>query len=112
VLRLDPENPYALLYLQKLYEEQHQWAEAFRIREQLVELTGRTRSRSQAILGFLENALGSEALKAGEPRHRRGQALRVRRLRTTPPPRRPISTSATSGWPRATWPAPSPRGIS
>src|SRR6185295_4257023 len=29
VLRLDPENQYALLNLEKLYEEQHQWAEAY-----------------------------------------------------------------------------------
>jgi lipopolysaccharide biosynthesis regulator YciM len=27
-LRLDPRNQYALLYLQKLHEEQHQWDEA------------------------------------------------------------------------------------
>jgi lipopolysaccharide biosynthesis regulator YciM len=29
VLRLDPKNQYALLYLQKLHEEQHQWDDAF-----------------------------------------------------------------------------------
>ena len=66
VLRLDPKNQYALLYLQKLHEEQHQWDEAFRIRRQLVDLTGPdTNSRSRAILGFLENERGVEALKAG-----------------------------------------------
>src|SRR5262245_54236313 len=40
VLRLSPDNQYALLYLEKLYEEQHQWDEAYRIRRQLVELSG------------------------------------------------------------------------
>ncbi len=63
VLRLSPDNQYALLYLQKLYEEQHQWAEAHRIRRQLVDLSGPdTQPRNQVILGFLENALGVEAL--------------------------------------------------
>jgi lipopolysaccharide biosynthesis regulator YciM len=66
VLRLDPNNQYALLYLQKLHEEQHQWDDAYRIRRQLVELTGPdTNPRSRAILGFLENERGVESLKAG-----------------------------------------------
>jgi lipopolysaccharide assembly protein B len=66
VLRLDPKNQYALLYLQKLHEEQHQWEDAYRIRRQLVELTGPdTHPRSQAILGFLENERGLEAVKSG-----------------------------------------------
>ncbi|HQZ39394.1 MAG TPA: tetratricopeptide repeat protein [Vicinamibacterales bacterium] len=64
VLRLSPNNHYALLYLQKLHEEQHQWAEAYRIRRQLVDLSGPdTQPRNQAILAFLENALGADALK-------------------------------------------------
>ncbi|MGQ0734557.1 MAG: tetratricopeptide repeat protein [Acidobacteriota bacterium] len=66
VLRLDPNNQYALLYLQKLHEEQHQWDEAFRIRRQLVELSGPdTHSRSQSVLAFLENERGIDAMKAG-----------------------------------------------
>ena len=66
VLRLDPKNQYALLYLQKLHEEQHQWDEAYRIRQQLVDLTGPdTNPRSRSILAFLENERGVEALKAG-----------------------------------------------
>jgi len=65
-LRLDPKNQYALLYLQKLHEEQHQWDEAYNIRRQLVELSGPdTHPRSQAILGFIENERGLEAVKAG-----------------------------------------------
>jgi lipopolysaccharide assembly protein B len=66
VLRLDPQNQYALLYLQKLHEEQHQWPEAYRIRQKLVELSGPdTQPRNQAILAFLENEMGLDALKAG-----------------------------------------------
>ena len=65
-LRLDPKNQYALLYLQKLHEEQHQWDEAYKIRRQLVELSGPdTHQQSQAILGFIENERGLEAVKAG-----------------------------------------------
>ncbi len=66
VLRLDPKNQYALLYLEKLHEEQHQWDEAFVIRQQLVELSGPdTQPRNQAILAFLENERGVEAMKQG-----------------------------------------------
>jgi lipopolysaccharide biosynthesis regulator YciM len=73
VVRMDPNNQYALLYLQKLHEEQHQWADAHRIRKQLVALSGPdTQPRNQAILAFLENALGSEALGVGD----RGRAAR------------------------------------
>jgi lipopolysaccharide biosynthesis regulator YciM len=73
VLRLDPKNQYALLYLQKLHEEQHQWDDAFRIRQQLAELSGPdTHPRSQAILAFLENERGVESMKAG----RREEAAR------------------------------------
>jgi lipopolysaccharide biosynthesis regulator YciM len=68
VLRLDPDNQYALLNLQKLHEEQHQWTDAYRIRRRLVELSGPdTQPRNQAILGFLENALGLEAAGDGRP---------------------------------------------
>ena len=73
VVRMDPQNQYALLYLQKLHEEQHQWADAHRLRTQLVALSGPdTQPRNQAILGFLENALGTEALAVGD----RGRAAR------------------------------------
>ena len=73
VIRMDPSNQYALLYLQKLHEEQHQWADAHRIRKQLVALSGPdTQPRNQAILAFLENELGTEAL-----RHRRSRPRRA-----------------------------------
>jgi lipopolysaccharide assembly protein B len=67
VLRLHPENQYALLYLQKLHEEQHQWEDAYRIRQKLVDLSGPdTHQRSQAILAFLDNERGLEAARAGK----------------------------------------------
>ncbi len=73
VIRMYPSNQYALLYLEKLHEEQHQWADAHRIRKQLVALSGPdTQPRNQAILGFLENELGKEALGVGD----RGRASR------------------------------------
>jgi lipopolysaccharide assembly protein B len=67
VRRLDPSNSYALLHLEKVYEEQHQWDDAARIRQELVALDGpEPQSRSQAILAFLENERGMVALKAGD----------------------------------------------
>ena len=67
VRRLDPSNTYALLHLEKVYEEQHQWDDAARIRQELVALDGpEPPARSQAILAFLENERGLAALKAGD----------------------------------------------
>jgi lipopolysaccharide biosynthesis regulator YciM len=64
VLRLDPRNEYALLNLQKLHEEQHQWTKAYDTRQRLSTLadTG-SRPHSQAILAFLENEIGLEAMR-------------------------------------------------
>jgi lipopolysaccharide biosynthesis regulator YciM len=65
VRRLDPTNSYALLHLEKVYEEQHQWDDAARIRQDLVMLDGpEPPARSQSILAFLENERGMAALKA------------------------------------------------
>jgi lipopolysaccharide biosynthesis regulator YciM len=68
VLRLDPRNRHALIQLEKLHEEQHQWAEAYDIRQQLSEIdaAGPLRARDNAILAFLEHELGDEASKAGD----------------------------------------------
>jgi lipopolysaccharide biosynthesis regulator YciM len=68
VLRLDPKNRHALIQLEKLHEEQHQWAEAYDIRQQLSEIdaAGPLRARDDAILAFLENELGDEASRAGD----------------------------------------------
>jgi lipopolysaccharide biosynthesis regulator YciM len=64
VLRLDPDNQYALANLEKLYEEQHQWSEAYATRLKLAKRDAATsQARHQEILAFLENELGLEALK-------------------------------------------------
>jgi lipopolysaccharide assembly protein B len=64
VLRLDPKNEYALLNLQKLHEEQHQWTEAYDTRQRLSKLAATdARPQSQAILAFLENEIGLEAIR-------------------------------------------------
>jgi lipopolysaccharide biosynthesis regulator YciM len=64
VLRLDPKNEYALVNVQKLQEEQHQWSEAFDTRQRLASLTdGDSRPQNEAILAFLENEIGLEAMR-------------------------------------------------
>ena len=64
VLRLDTKNQYALLNLQKLHEEQHQWTEAYDTRQRLSTLAETdARPQSQAILAFLENEIGLEAIR-------------------------------------------------
>ena len=64
VLRLDPGNEYALTNLEKLYEEQHQWSEAYATRQKLAAAADEAlRPRHQETLAFLEDALGREALK-------------------------------------------------
>jgi lipopolysaccharide assembly protein B len=67
VLRLDPENDYALVNLEKLHEEQHQWQEAYEIRRRLTKIGQRgAEARNHEIQAFLENELGVEALKRGD----------------------------------------------
>ena len=64
VLRLDSKNEYALMNLQKLHEEQHQWLEAYDTRERLAQLSAsESQPQSQAILAFLENEIGLEAMR-------------------------------------------------
>ncbi len=65
VLRLDPQNRYALANLEKLYEEQHQWGEAYATRQKLASLTdaGEDTPRHTEILAVLELEIGQEALK-------------------------------------------------
>jgi len=66
VLRLDPKNRHALVQLEKLYGEQHQWSEAYEVRKLLAEVDGPLAGvRDQSILAFLENELGEEALRQG-----------------------------------------------
>ena len=64
VLRLDPSNSHALLQLQKLFEDQNQWAEAYRVRRELArdDEPEQQARRHQQIQAFLENELGLQAL--------------------------------------------------
>lgn len=64
VLRLQPDNQYALLNLEKLYAEQHLWSDAYALRQQLAVRDGEAlQPRHQQTLAFLENELGTAALK-------------------------------------------------
>ncbi len=64
VLRLDQKNEYALVNIQKLHEEQHQWLDAYDTRQRLTKLTSiDERPQNQAILAFLENEIGLEAMR-------------------------------------------------
>ncbi len=64
VLRLDPDNRYALASLEKLHEEQHQWTEAREIRRRLAARPDPAEQRRHdEVLAFLEHALGMQALK-------------------------------------------------
>jgi lipopolysaccharide biosynthesis regulator YciM len=65
VLRLDPKNRYALVNLQKLHEEQHQWEEAVRVRETIARLDGGRRGDNLAILAFLRNQVGESLVQTG-----------------------------------------------
>ena len=64
VLRLDPDNEYALSNMEKLYEEQHQWDEAYAMRMKLAKRDALSAEpKHHQILAFLENELGAQALK-------------------------------------------------
>ncbi len=65
VNRLDPGNQHALLNLQRLHEDQQQWAEAAAIREQLMALAPPDQPQHRQILAFLRNQIGRAALQAG-----------------------------------------------
>ncbi|HXT69994.1 MAG TPA: tetratricopeptide repeat protein [Vicinamibacterales bacterium] len=66
VLKLDPDNEAALVNLEKLQEDQHQWMDAYVTRKRLALLAGPPdQPKSQAILAFLENEIGLQALKEG-----------------------------------------------
>lgn len=66
VIKLDPSNQYALLNIEKLHEDQHQWQEAYDIRRSLERQAGAEEGRSQAILAFLENEMGLQAVARGD----------------------------------------------
>ncbi len=63
VLRLEPRNPYALVNLQKLHEEQHQWQDARDVRERIVGISDEAdQPRNHQVIAYLENELGLERL--------------------------------------------------
>jgi len=66
VLKLDSDNQYALVNIEKLHEDQHQWQEAYDVRRSLGTHTGVDDARSQGILAFLENELGLQAVARGD----------------------------------------------
>jgi lipopolysaccharide assembly protein B len=66
VLRLDAQNRYAFVNLQKLYEDQQQWTEAARVREQIAKIDSQHRDEHLQILGFLRNEIGSAQARAGD----------------------------------------------
>ncbi|HTI43749.1 MAG TPA: tetratricopeptide repeat protein [Vicinamibacterales bacterium] len=66
VVRLDPRNRYALVNLQKLYEEQDQWADALRIRAEIAKIGGGRRPEDQQILAFLTNEIGTARVSNGD----------------------------------------------
>ena len=67
VVKLDPGNQYALFNLEKLHEQQHQWHEAKILRQRMTEVASdSTGDRDQAILAFLENELGLQAMRGGD----------------------------------------------
>ena len=66
VVRLDPHNRYALVNLQKLYEDQHQWNEAAKVREVIARIDEGRESENGQILAFLRNEVGVEQAARGE----------------------------------------------
>ena len=64
VVKLDSGNRYALLNLEKLHEEQHQWREAQVLRQRMDEAAADSEGpEDQAIVAFLENELGLQAMR-------------------------------------------------
>ena len=66
VLRLDPKNRYALVNLQKLHEDQHQWVDAARVREEIARIDAGRRAENQPILAFLRNQIGEARARGGD----------------------------------------------
>jgi lipopolysaccharide biosynthesis regulator YciM len=66
VVRLDPNNRYAYVNLQKLYEDQHQWTDAADVRERISAIGENKQEENQKILGFLRNEVGANQMHAGD----------------------------------------------
>ena len=64
VLRLAPDHVQALLTLEKIHADQHQWAAAFDCRSRVMRATAPAEApRHRTILAFLETELGLDALR-------------------------------------------------
>lgn len=63
VLDGDPRNIHALLEMQRLYEEQRRWREAYEVRTRLARLR---KSDDNTVLGYLQAEIGREALERGD----------------------------------------------
>ena len=66
VLRLDPDNQYALVNLQRLHEHQKQWADAAAIRERIAAADPADADRHSQILAFLRAEMASDAARGGD----------------------------------------------
>jgi lipopolysaccharide biosynthesis regulator YciM len=66
VVRLDPHNRYAYINLQKLHEDQHQWADAADVRERMSRIDANHEDEHRHILGFLRNQIGDGLAAAGD----------------------------------------------
>ena len=66
VVLLDPRNRYALVNLQKLHEDQQEWLDASKVREQIAKIDGGHRDEDQQILGFLRNQIGTAQARDGQ----------------------------------------------
>jgi len=63
VLDVDPRNIHALVGLQKLHEEQHQWREAYDVQTRISRLR---KTDDSVVLGHLQAAMGQQAAAAGD----------------------------------------------
>ena len=66
VVVLDPRNRYALVNLQKLHEDQQQWIDASKVREQIAKIDGGHRDEDHQILAFLRNQIGTAQARDGQ----------------------------------------------
>jgi lipopolysaccharide biosynthesis regulator YciM len=65
VLALDPVNRHALVNLQKLHQDQHQWEEAVAARRQISQIDGTARPANLSIVAFLQNEIGAAHVRRG-----------------------------------------------
>ena len=63
VLERDPDNIYALRYLEKLYEEEQNWEKACEIQKRIEQVSPEGDS---LVLGFLENQMGETAVSLSD----------------------------------------------